>query len=167
MDDSMISVRFGKNRFNYRVGAVIINAESLLVTTDPSADYWYLPGGRVEILEPSSVALEREIEEELGVRIKCGRLLWVVENFFKLAGETFHEIGFYYTMDAAAFAGRLGEAEFHRESGGEKLSFRWQRLDDLDGFPLQPTFLRERLRRLPERVEHFVHLDPGTPQGRI
>ncbi|PWK14352.1 NUDIX domain-containing protein [Tumebacillus permanentifrigoris] len=39
-----------------------------------------LPGGRVDILEPSNVTIVREFAEELGVEVQVDRLLWVVER---------------------------------------------------------------------------------------
>ena len=58
-----------------------------------------LPGGRVELHEPSVEALKRELVEELGVEGRIGRLLYLAENFFDHEGRRMHEIGFYYRVD--------------------------------------------------------------------
>ena len=41
---------------------------------------WTLPGGGIELLEPSDKALKREMQEELQVDIRIERLLWVIEQ---------------------------------------------------------------------------------------
>jgi len=42
---------------------------------------------------------------------------------------------------------------------GIKFRLEWHEVERLDGLRLLPSFLRERLRSLPERVEHVVHHD--------
>lgn len=45
--------------FNYRVGAVIIRQERLLVTKDKRSPYFYIPGGRVRLHETAENAILR------------------------------------------------------------------------------------------------------------
>jgi len=59
-------------------------------------DFWALPGGSVEAGEFSAVALVREVFEEVGVKVACGGLLWVIENLFEYRGTHYTEFGFYY-----------------------------------------------------------------------
>ncbi len=68
-------------RFNLRVGGVVIKHQQVLLCNEPQGDFWYLPGGRVELGEEARVALARELFEELGVMARLGRMIWVVENF--------------------------------------------------------------------------------------
>ena len=83
-----------KTCFNYRVGAICKQDNKILVLQNKGEDYWYVPGGRVKMLENSEDALKRELAEELAVPIKGMRLIWSVENFFTLSGRKFHEISF-------------------------------------------------------------------------
>ncbi|MFR9294885.1 MAG: NUDIX hydrolase, partial [Turicibacter sanguinis] len=87
-------------RFNYRVAGVLIHENRLLVMTDERSPYYYLPGGRVSMNEESTMAIKREIKEELDVEVEATQLLWIVENFFveQQSQEQFHEIGMYYLL---------------------------------------------------------------------
>ncbi len=44
------------------------------------------------MIESSDSALTREFKEKLGEDIKIIRLLWIVENFFRLNEKEYHEI---------------------------------------------------------------------------
>lgn len=61
------------------VGAAIVREGRCLVTQRgtgvSNAGEWELPGGKVEVGESHSMALEREIFEELGLRIRVGEYL--------------------------------------------------------------------------------------------
>lgn len=66
------------NTFTIRCRAYIVHEGKLLVVKHaPDATYWALPGGHMEYGEGVKECLEREIEEELGVRPQIGRLLYV------------------------------------------------------------------------------------------
>lgn len=53
----------------------------------PEAGCWGLAGGKVDPFERVEDAVAREIAEELGIRIKPDRLLCVVNQIDKMAGE--------------------------------------------------------------------------------
>lgn len=72
----------------------------VLLHRDKNDSHWSLPGGRVRIGEESSESLEREFQEELGIDIEVEHILWTSENFFQYHGRNFHEIGFYYKVNA-------------------------------------------------------------------
>ena len=40
-----------------------------------------------------------------------------------------------------------------------RLVFQWFPLDQLEGVRLYPTFLRRKLRAVPQFIEHVVHID--------
>jgi ADP-ribose pyrophosphatase YjhB (NUDIX family) len=66
------------------VGAVIRDeAERLLLIQrghDPGAGRWSVPGGRVEAGETDQQAVVREVAEETGLVVTCGRLIGAVER---------------------------------------------------------------------------------------
>src|SRR5258708_25636471 len=60
-------------------GAVIKDAAGRLLLIkrghEPDAGLWTIPGGRIEPGETDQQAVAREILEETGLRVACGRLL--------------------------------------------------------------------------------------------
>jgi 8-oxo-dGTP diphosphatase len=65
------------------VGAVIKDPAGRLLLIrrghEPGAGLWSLPGGRIEPGETDEHALVREVLEETGLRVDCGRLLGTAE----------------------------------------------------------------------------------------
>ena len=66
-----------------RVAAAVIERDGLILLTRRgpgihSAGRWEFPGGKLEPGESAPEALRREIEEELGLRIRVGELLCAV-----------------------------------------------------------------------------------------
>ena len=61
------------------VGAVIKDGDGRLLLIrrghEPGAGLWSLPGGRIEPGETDQQAVAREVLEETGLRVDCGRLL--------------------------------------------------------------------------------------------
>jgi 8-oxo-dGTP diphosphatase len=69
--------------------AIVMEGRILLVRrlTEPEAGCWGLPGGKVDLYETVAAAVEREIEEELGISIEASKLLCLVDQIDKLKGE--------------------------------------------------------------------------------
>jgi ADP-ribose pyrophosphatase YjhB (NUDIX family) len=158
----MISFVVGDTRFVYRVAGVCMHDDHVLTHCfNGDESMWALPGGRVELLEPSAEALEREMREELRVSVTVGRLLWVVENFFRWEdGRHAHELGLYYLFSLPEGCPLLNTARtFERSEEGLLMHFRWLPLAALADVPLQPAFLRTGLHHLPAHVEHIVNVD--------
>ena len=153
----MISVHLNGQRFQLRAAAVLIHAEHLLVHRAPGDEYWALPGGRIEVGEEASVTIVREMKEELGEEVACGRLLHVAENFFDLAGQRNHEIGFYFLASLPESSSYFDKTRTY--SGVEshlRLEFRWFALAELESINLRPTFLRASLTANPLLFSHAV-----------
>lgn len=160
----MIVFDAGDVRFNYRVGGACIRDGRVLLARDDGSDFWYMPGGRCELMEASADTLAREMREELGAAVGVGRLLWVIENFFGHLGRRWHELAFYYAIELPPGSPYLDGTREHRgsERGGEPFTLRWFRLDDLDDVELYPSILRRGLREPREGVRHAVHRDEGV-----
>ena len=60
----MITLRDESWMFQYRVAAIALRDDRVLLCCDNVTGYWYMPGGRVELAESSEIALVREINEE-------------------------------------------------------------------------------------------------------
>ena len=85
-------------RFTNRIVGIAFDRDRVLLHRTDDMNFWALPGGRAELLEPSPETLVREMREEIGAKMQVDRLLWVAENFFTYGPRSFHEIGFYFLM---------------------------------------------------------------------
>jgi len=157
----MINFKTKQGCFNHRAAAVIMHKKHVLLHKSEKDDFWSLPGGRVEMLEPSRATLERELLEELDLKIRVERLLWVVENFFEYDDENYHELGFYFLAEASDHADIFDLSKEYKGIEGEatKLIFKWFAVTDLEKHRIYPSFLKTGLAALPEHTKHLVHYD--------
>ncbi|GHO53477.1 NUDIX hydrolase [Ktedonobacter robiniae] len=152
--------------FVYRVGGVILHNGRVLCqraarTTPP---YWFLPGGRAELLESAATTLQREVEEELDLTPTIVRPLAIIENFFGQQPRATHEIGLYFLLgfpeDAYIYQQSslaLRDKDGSRASSNEELLyFDWLPLEEIERAPLYPRALHTLLKNLPEHFQHIV-----------
>ncbi len=147
-----------KGRFSCRAAAVLLHEGRVLLQGEPQATIWTLPGGGIELLEPSEQALKRELQEELQIDIRIERLLWVIEHFFVSDdGKAIHSLEFYYLVSPLG-APHLYHLEhiFPSVDGERHIIFQWFKLDILPNLTLYPSFLRTALQSLPLTIEHRV-----------
>ena len=159
MTDNMVQFDSGNNRFLMCTRGIALDKGRILLFNVIGWDWWALPGGRVEIQEKSEDTLVREVQEELNTTAKVGRLVWVVENFFKENERSYHEIGMYYLMDLPTDSAVITSQEYTSKDGPVTLRFRWFRLQELDKINLRPAFLRKALQNLPKHTEHVIWHD--------
>lgn len=55
----------------------------MLRNKEPAKDKWAIPGGKVELFETLEQTIEREMLEELGVRVKVTKFLCNIEDIRK------------------------------------------------------------------------------------
>ena len=155
----MLSFAMGARRFNYRVAAVVVRDNHVLVCREDEDDYAMLPGGRVELGERSDIALAREIAEEMAVPGAVGRLLFTSESFYGRDEEAFHELSLFYAAEVPDFPGPGGaDPVLVREDEGHVLQFSWVALEPaaLRARRLLPDWLCDRLMALPDAIEHVI-----------
>jgi len=158
----------GPCTFMTRAVAVITRPGQVLLHRCVSDDFWSLPGGRCELLEPTGRGAEREIAEELRVTATTRRLLWVAETFYAdRDGMQYHEMGFYHLVDIAPDSEVMqGDGPFPGYEDRLPLEFRWFALDSIDAVNLYPVFLRSALAGLPDSPAHPEHIVTHTRRGR-
>ncbi|WEK04904.1 MAG: NUDIX domain-containing protein [Candidatus Devosia phytovorans] len=161
----VLSFPVGGTRFNYRVAGAAIRDGHVLVCREDEDDYCMLPGGRVEMGEPSDVALVREMAEELVMPVAVGDLLFTSESFYGREGDRYHELGFIYAIELPEDVRPGGLQPFLvREDEGHVLQFSWLPLegDALSKARLLPPWLPERLRGLANTPAHVIFRE-ATP----
>lgn len=78
-----VSLPREKLRFRPSVYGLIRNGDKIAVCRNKSSGKYWFPGGGIELGENLSEALQREIDEETGLKnVRIGRQLGVLENFF-------------------------------------------------------------------------------------
>ena len=157
----MISLETAAGCFNFRAVGVAIQDEQVLLQRAVHDTWWTLPGGRVELHEPSSHALVREMREELGVEVMVLHLLWVYERFYvdEVSLRRHHSLGLYYLMQVpeTLFPERFPSFT-SPETNDTPLVFHWSPIAQLDALPMpfHPAILRTGLRHVPDSVVHLV-----------
>ena len=152
----MIMSSNGALTFNYRVGAIAVHNERLLVEQDAERRFCFVPGGRVEYGENAMQALAREVHEELGEEATIGRLALVTDNMFELDGIRYQEIALYFVIEFVPGSTVLDhDGPFEGNEPGTV--FQWIPLDAVEQANLFPTLLQPRIRAIPPTTEYVVH----------
>jgi 8-oxo-dGTP diphosphatase len=88
------------------VGAVVVRDRRLLLVErgrGVNVGLWSLPGGRVEPAETLAAAVRRELEEEVGLRVRVGPLCGIAE---RISGQAHYVIlDFWADADGTPVAG--------------------------------------------------------------
>ena len=151
MDISFVT---GDSKFNYRVCAVIISNGKLLAMHDERSPYYYLPGGRVHMGETAEQAVIREVEEELEIKARIVRPLWLAQSFFTEDVDKldYHEICLYFLMDVSDTPLKdLGE-RFTLYERKHIHDFEWLEFGRLKDEYFYPIFMKTAVFELPEQL---------------
>ncbi|MDP6987652.1 MAG: NUDIX domain-containing protein [Phycisphaerales bacterium] len=127
--------------FHYIVRGVIRDGHHVLLCKQRTGDYTFLPGGHVEFGEPATVALLRELNEELGIDGVIGTFLGAIENGWDGQFEislVFEVLDHGLTADANPPPASEDEAH---------LEFLWKPAEALGEANLLPSVLPEWLER--------------------
>jgi ADP-ribose pyrophosphatase YjhB (NUDIX family) len=151
-----------KVRFKYRTAGIALKDDYVLIHQCEGNSYWSLPGGHVEMMETTSSALEREIAEEINIRVKVDRLVWTTENFYRRRNKLFHEVAFYYLIsfpENQEWYKIERQLEGFEHGSSSRLIFRWIEKSQIAGIELYPVFLKTRLLHIPDSIEHIIMSD--------
>jgi 8-oxo-dGTP pyrophosphatase MutT (NUDIX family) len=158
-DRHVLSFPISGQRFNYRVAAIIIADGHVLVCREDDDGYTMLPGGRVELGEPSALSLERELAEEIALPAAVGRICATSESFYRREGEDFHELGFFYEAQLPGQGPNGNSPWLVRQDEGHDLYFFWVPVvgEALEEMNLLPRWLPGLLRNMPKAHAHIIH----------
>lgn len=138
--------------FALRAGVVCVREDRVLVISGDWFDFRYLPGGAVAVGEDTEGCAAREFEEETGVKAGPLRLLCVMENYFELNGEKWHEVGFYYHMTAPS---DLPSGPFQQRDDA-RVVMNWVAIQDMNKLRVMPPGLQDALLSPARGVKHVV-----------
>ncbi len=158
-----ISHEKGNVYFNLRTCGIAIRDGRVLGVKIAPYDFWLFPGGRVEYMEPSSVALKREIQEELSTPCEVVKLLWAVEDFYSFEKQDTHELCYYYLIefpDGSEIYNKTDpwtviEKEKEHETE-KKLTFHWIPISSLNSVHFIPKYVVAQLGALPEEAKFLI-----------
>jgi 8-oxo-dGTP diphosphatase len=141
-----------KNTVRTRVCGIVLNAdktEILLVEHKglfPEVPRFFsLPGGGVDLGEDLKTAVKREVQEECGLTVRVGDLLFL----YDFIREPIHSINHYFICEVESGTLSLGhDPEFSAEEQ-IILSTAFYPIADLENLriPVYPRFLSEQLRQ--------------------
>ena len=155
----MISFDVGKGKFNFRVGAIVLDSDNkrFLMNTSDSIDFYVLPGGRVEMGEDTVTSLKREFQEELGVDIDVVCLKSIAENFFEFNGINYHELQYLYVAKLKDKAIEVNTDKFYGVE--HKDIFEWKSVADIDKINYKPNCFKESIKEVANGdngIKHYI-----------
>ena len=102
MRDKIISYFMKHMKIEVGVAGIVRKGDKVLLTRRSKAivdgGRWCLPGGHVRKWERAEKAVEREVKEEIGLKVKKSKLLFVHEEFAKRLN--LHAVVFVYLIEA-------------------------------------------------------------------
>ena len=129
-------------------GAFILNEEGKVlimkrgVKCKNQKGYWQIPGGAIEFNETFHDALQREVEEELGIKIEVGELLALVDDIM-------HEEKQHWVTPQ--FLCKIKEGSIVNKEPEKCEEIRWCSLDEIP--EPQTLYLRKAKEAYKERIQ--------------
>lgn len=115
----------------------------VLLCQSVAGGYCYLPGGHVEFKEGARAAVERELVEECGLRVRAGELVLVTEGTFKAGGKRHHELNLVFHVEQrGAWKGATPPPIKSLEA---EIRFLWVPTGELGAMDVRPDAIRDWL----------------------
>jgi len=121
------------------VGALVLNKDRVLLVKRgkaPAKGLWALPGGKIELGETMTQALEREILEETGLSVRADHIIHVFDNIIHNQNG---DIQFHYII--IDFLAHPLNPEANLSPGDDAAEVRWAAMDKLDNLSVTETTL--------------------------
>ncbi len=134
------------NQIENIVRAVIIKDEKILTCLAKESGHYFLPGGHIEFGEDATTALNRELEEELGVNLVSSNFIGILENFYGTKDKKHHEY-------CVVFQGEL--SGYSIKSKENHIDFVWMTKEELRGANFLPSHFKQSLLKWLNNKEMF------------
>lgn len=140
-----IGINSEEGKFKFRVCGILEHDGKYLAVKMNNNNFFCLPGGHVELGEDTETAVQREMREELGYEVKIKKLVSINQNFFVgVDGRQFHEIGYYYIVNAINEK-NINASDYTREELDkgkiQHLEFRWFTKEELKDIDFRPKYI--------------------------
>lgn len=146
----------GKTRFNCRVNGICIKENMIFLSKLKTDNYWTFVGGKVEFGEATDNAILREFKEEVGVDLQIDKFLALIENFFELRGDLWHQYIFFYQLRDDNNVLEFFEGEREVEDNKNAI-YKWFDLAEITNVPIKPDCSRELLKKIPREIQHYIN----------
>lgn len=153
MEKQNIAFKTNQGYFTYRVAAIIINENKLLMAKHEDYPCYYTVGGKVRMNESSEEAVIREVYEETGIEFQIERLSFIQERFFEMVGEHHHENVFYFLMKENTKIDLTNKSFTDQDP---KESLHWLPLEGLYETYIIPEFFKTKLLENIIGIEHII-----------
>ena len=150
-----------------RVSGILIVKNKILLQKPEIEDFWVLPGGGINPFETLEQAIKREFVEEMCLKVKVDRFVFILENFFEYSNENIHSLEFYFLVSLLDSTIKLDLNEFNgleehfqpEKYGKIRLACRWFYLKELENINLKPKILKKILQDIPKHPKILINKD--------
>ena len=148
-------------KFKFRVAGIIEHNNKILAVKMGDNQFFCFPGGHVELLEDTSSAVKRELDEELYFKVKVNKLLYIHENFFNAENKDFHELCFYYKCEPIDKNLTTDPVLWHEIYKGSEVTHKyvWFDKSELVKQEVQPKHLVKLFLEDENKFLHFITKD--------
>lgn len=141
-----ITIDIDNYKLNVRAACMIIHNNKILLHKNINSDHYALLGGRVEIGENTEETIKREVQEEIGKKIKIIGYIATIENFFETEEIKYHEYMFVYQAEFEEEEDKKIQETIKNIEGKEYLQYEWIDLDKIEQYPIKPIIIKEILK---------------------
>lgn len=142
--------------FNCRVNGICIKDNKIFLSKLKDDVYWTFVGGKVELGESTDSAILREYKEEVGANLQIDKMIALIENFFEMKGESWHQYIFFYQLrdDNNELKFFYGERQI---IDNQEAVYKWVDLSDLDKVQIKPDCSRQIIKNISENIQHHIN----------
>ncbi len=152
-----IKIESEKTCFVYRVAAVIIHDNKILLQKTENFDYISFIGGKCQIGETSVEAVLREVIEETGIKCEYVKTRGIIENFFhsEFDGNNRHEIDIFLQLKIIDKKYLNMDIIPNQEDNAYSQHYEWFDLNNIDKINLKPNIAVDVLKS--EELFYKIH----------